>query len=356
MKERTRWIDALKGIAILGVVMVHFGKQELPQQYEILVASGKYGVQMFFIISAYLLFVSLENLNNKSIFQWYKKKTKRIILLYYVMLVVCILSEGQKYWLGSVEKITHGNIIAHILGLHALNPYYMNSIIGVEWYIGNYFLLILISPILFRIINTLESSIVLFVASLVINVFMRQIPSPLVQNDKYLWDNYLNSYGIMAQVPVIALGIMLYFLVNKEKIFQSYKRKKILSYSILVGMLFFMCSLMKGVNVSNIQPHILYALVFMGIIFSQIIYESPLLNNTFLSFLGRKSYGIYLIHFYLIQSDVHSWIDYLRVKNVYIKWILGYVLILGTSLVLAEGIEYCCTKIGKCRRLYCKKE
>ena len=58
MKES--WIDALKGIGICMVVMPHCELYKLPNKFGMLCSFGQYGVGLFFILSAYLSFVSFE--------------------------------------------------------------------------------------------------------------------------------------------------------------------------------------------------------------------------------------------------------------------------------------------------------
>lgn len=63
-KSRTTWIDSLKGIAICGIVMVHNSASSLPGLFGKIENTGKNGVQLFFLLSAYLTFVSLERFFN----------------------------------------------------------------------------------------------------------------------------------------------------------------------------------------------------------------------------------------------------------------------------------------------------
>lgn len=59
-KARISWIDSLKGIAICGIIMIHSGGADLPSLFGKIGNIGKNGVQLFFLISAYLSFISLE--------------------------------------------------------------------------------------------------------------------------------------------------------------------------------------------------------------------------------------------------------------------------------------------------------
>lgn len=157
MKERERdftkeknWLDSLKGIAILSVVCVHNGVEGLESNisHQIISQMGS-GVQLFFIISGYLAYFSLENYmkdREQTIWEavkWVILKIIRLMPLYYLSIILSLLLNGTggRYWLGSLPQITGTNIIFHFLFLHGLNPYYVNSIIGggmVYWFAGLY--------------------------------------------------------------------------------------------------------------------------------------------------------------------------------------------------------------------------
>lgn len=56
----SRSINFYKGIAMLCVIATHAGAGSLPYKLGIIGANGARGVQLFFLISSYLAFVSFE--------------------------------------------------------------------------------------------------------------------------------------------------------------------------------------------------------------------------------------------------------------------------------------------------------
>lgn len=54
-------IDSLKGIGILGVVLVHYSIKASNDLISGIVFNGARGVQLLFIINAYLIFTSLSS-------------------------------------------------------------------------------------------------------------------------------------------------------------------------------------------------------------------------------------------------------------------------------------------------------
>lgn len=338
--NRQIWIDGLKGISILGVIIAHFGIQELPESWKPYFSFGARGVEVFFIVGAYLAFSSLEKISKSSTLQWYKKKMINLIPLYYTSLVLYLLIlGGYQYWLGSVGRVTSGNIISHLFFLHVFNPYWMDSIQGIEWYLGVYVIFLLMAPFLHKIINSLEKALCFFMASLFINECIVRLPSPLPEIDYYIWKDYISAFCITAKLPVIALGIILFFLI-KERVLEQYIGRKYLSYLILGLGMFLLYNLINGGSFPVITIYIVYGMVFMLIIFSQIIYPSKILCNKLFVIMGKNSYGIYLLHFFFIRLKVGKYVLKLGIENPYCNWILGYVLIVGLSYGCAEIFNY----------------
>lgn len=58
--------------------------------------------------------------------------------------------------MGDQDTVTIANIAAHILFLNGLNPYWMNSIIGVEWSIAVECMFYLLVPVLCKLIRSVR--------------------------------------------------------------------------------------------------------------------------------------------------------------------------------------------------------
>tara|TARA_B100000886_G_C20327296_1_gene450822 strand:+ start:582 stop:845 length:264 start_codon:yes stop_codon:yes gene_type:complete len=76
-------IDGLKGIAILGVVFFHINENIMP--------SGFLGVDIFFVISGYLITKSLDRNNLNNLFDFLLDFYKKRLLRIYPSLVIYIL-------------------------------------------------------------------------------------------------------------------------------------------------------------------------------------------------------------------------------------------------------------------------
>src|SRR5262249_14464866 len=62
MQKRLAYVDGLRGVAVLMVFMIHCGSpalRSLGEYGNLLVSHGRYGVAVFFVVSAYTLCLSM---------------------------------------------------------------------------------------------------------------------------------------------------------------------------------------------------------------------------------------------------------------------------------------------------------
>ena len=89
--NRSIYLDFLKGIAIVAVVLYHFGGGLLPYGY--------LGVDIFFVIGGYLTIGSLKRQIEGGKFNFWRFLFRKIIRLYPLVIFVSIISMGIGYFL-----------------------------------------------------------------------------------------------------------------------------------------------------------------------------------------------------------------------------------------------------------------
>ena len=57
--KRVNWIDVLKGIAVCGIIMIHTCTIYFGTVLDRIIAIGKHFVTLFFLLSVYLMFQSV---------------------------------------------------------------------------------------------------------------------------------------------------------------------------------------------------------------------------------------------------------------------------------------------------------
>ena len=106
MKYRAE-IDGLRALAVVPVILFHAGFE--------LFSGGYLGVDIFFVISGYLIssiiFSEVEN-NNFSIIEFYVRRTKRIVplLLFVIFVFFFVFWDGYPYCRNNVHLKLNSNL------------------------------------------------------------------------------------------------------------------------------------------------------------------------------------------------------------------------------------------------------
>ena len=136
-------LDALRGIAILGVVMSHIAASWMnhvksPLMVPLLGVDavelfffGTYGVTLFFLLSGYLLTWTEEKrarLGTYSVRSYALRRTLRLVPAYYVaLLIVVVLGLYQAIEVSAIDVLLHATF------LHGLNPHTASSLDPAWW-------------------------------------------------------------------------------------------------------------------------------------------------------------------------------------------------------------------------------
>ena len=329
MQTRLKVVDALRGLAILGVVSVHTS-QFFTSGSEIgdnLISSGRFGVQLFFLLSAFSLALSWtrsdEKLNKIKFF--YLKRAQKIVPLFFILtLYYFFVSEGS--------SLSLQYFILLISFAFIFMPEMVINIIPGSWSIGIEFLFYLIFPLLILKIQNRKNFLHLFSFMFISNCLFIE---PKINN--YLVDQgldnsvisnflYLNPFN---QLSVFALGLYLVSFQN----FQSWKfEARVLlptAFIVFVNQ-FFLGSIYKSTG-------ILFMLVILGLF---LLFRLSLMVNfkspAILERLGKFSYEIYFAHF-LVLDFLDGLID---LKSNLIIFLGTLLLTLLISLIIAHIFDF----------------
>jgi len=272
------YIDIMRGIAVLGVIAVHtcqYGSFQIIQQsIKNLLGNGARGVQLFYLVSAFTLFLSMKNRKENEcnyIRNFFIRRFFRIAPMYYLGIIYYLWQDGfgPRYWLGDATHISIGNIISNIFFLHGFNPYWINSLVPGGWSIAIEMIFYGIFPFVFLRLKNINQAIKLFIGSLVIRLVLQYILSKFdpIKSD-HLWSEYLFLY-FPSQFPVFVLGIIMYFYIIERQKISIYSNEILLILAIL-----FLAQIATGINLfSSLLPnHIMFGIgfLFFGISLSKI--------------------------------------------------------------------------------------
>lgn len=347
--NRSQVLDSLKGIGIVIVLLFHSGALGYGGMMEKVRVVLERGVHLFFVVSVILMFLSLEHAGcGKSDFKaakWYYNKFLRLIPLYYLALMVYFIINGfePSYWSGS-HGINIWTALTNFLFLNGFWPWHINAIMA-NWYIGTLAIFIMISPILFKLIKNVWQAFYFTVFNFGLMLFCKYVIAGIYPGqDTAIWVSYWTKTSIFQELPIIGIGIMLYFIIYKEKWTDKLSARvkecgingAAVSNVMLIFILFFAIEVVDA-GVSSF----IYCLCIGLIVFTQYVSPSKMITNSFFVFMGKYSYGIYLSHYLILDAIVDPLVRLCGNEHIAytIACVVTGVLSLLLSMVLTKYVE-----------------
>ena len=310
--KKLDYIDALRGLAILAVLTVHtnqYGNTTLPNTIKNIIGEGSRGVQLFYLASAFTLFLSFKNRYTKEILpfrNFFIRRLFRIAPMYYLGICYYLFQDGfgPRYFLGDETHISTLNIFSNFTFLHGFNPYWINSLVPGGWSIAVEMTFYAIMPLLFFKIKNINQAFLFFLLStslsLVLNLVLMKFP--LIASES-LWVDFLFLY-FPSQLPVFSLGIILYFIIAENESIKFISGKSLLLFSGMV-----MIQLSTGFQF--ISHHVIFGLAFLVLAYGLSIYRFKLIVNPVINYIGKVSYSMYLVHIaVLFWLNNYNLVDY----------------------------------------------
>ncbi|WP_347992662.1 acyltransferase family protein [uncultured Eubacterium sp.] len=351
-KNYIEGLDAMRGIAILGVVFYHLIPGKFP--------GGFLGVNMFFVLSGYLIYkgAEWEVTNGKySVQKFYMKRIKKIFPPLIIM--ICSVCGMLAIFIPEVLKGKTSEIISVFGGYNNLWQIQQNASYFARmsnqspfthlWAIAIEMQFYIVWPVLFFMIKRSEkyfskkkTLIIIALVVLVGGAWMSVLYSP--QNDvSRLY------YGTDTRMFSLLMGVLVAIIQNNLK----HSESKIVSYAknIFLVMLSVVCICgyfivegqsayvyLGGLFVNSVICALI-VLLMSGSGFSRVIEKSPL------TIVGKISYEIYLWMYPIIFI-----FGYYKANYGIASWVIQILLILGIAIV-----QNCFTKRLNTNRIRGKK-
>jgi peptidoglycan/LPS O-acetylase OafA/YrhL len=360
--KRFAFVDALRGLAIILVILHHTNLQieGVPGLLHRLSTQGARGVQLFFVMSAFTLFLSMQSRRNEKakMLNFLIRRFFRIAPLFYIGIIFYLIINGFQPRFGQELGVTLPSIIATATFLNGWSPYWINNVVPGGWSIAVEMMFYLMIPFLFSNIKHLLSAIMLTVVSFLGSVilYLSLEKTPLI-HEIQAWKNFI-FYWLPNQLPVFFLGIVLYFIFSK---FQNTHNSDIASsqtFSIKRQKLGNNLLLLSGSGFiilcylpSDPIRHFLYGIVFVCLALALILHPSRIFVNPFFCYIGKVSYSGYLSHFFVLQL-VKDWVQpfltsFSPLLQFPIVFIITLVMTMLISTISYMFIEEPSQKIGK---------
>lgn len=330
------FIDALRGIAILLVVITHVASITPPSLpvLRLIAANGAYGVQLFYVVSALTLFLSTDqrsHLEKNPTRNFFIRRLFRIVPLFYlsVLAYTLVFGTGPNYW--APNGLDWWHYALTLLFLNGWHPEAINAIVPLGWSIAIEMTFYPLIPFLYKKVKDAAGAIVLIVASLILQIVLVTVYKPflmqyatgyIVQAYFYLW--------FFAQLPVFGLGILAYQILRNQPV----QNKSLGGALVFLFLFMFAAFLQTNTYMGFIPAHIFYGVAFIVLTLGLYFNPVKIFVNPFTKWIGKISYSLYLVHFIFLPY-LHKWINF-EMFGKTVQFTLYFIIL----MVISSGISY----------------
>ncbi|MEG0244933.1 MAG: acyltransferase [Pseudomonas sp.] len=330
------YIDALRGVAIALVVLVHASQSVKPLSDVLMriMAEGARGVQLFYIASAITLCMSWSARRKddlRPVRDFYLRRIFRIAPMFYLAIVLFLFLNGAVASYFAPNGISWWFVPVTALFLHGFHPETINSVVPGGWSVAVEMTFYLIFPLLVRI-EKLKYLLLLLAVSLLLQKVNAPIAGLVFQYEpaqRYLIDVFA-FYNFISQFPVFVMGLITYRYLAEQR--------KVDAKTVMVALaVFFVLSIeFWHPQQAFVQSHVIAGAIFA--IFSIFLARKPisLLVNPLMVLLGKLSFSMYLVHIAILkllsgtriptamgEGDVNSVLFFLFVLSItaVVSWV-----------------------------------
>ncbi|TGE27551.1 acyltransferase family protein [Hymenobacter metallicola] len=349
------YIDALRGVAVLAVLLVHcalFGTNTPNHPlFAAVVQQGARGVQLFYVLSALTLYLSMGSRARQEqhpTLNFFLRRFFRIAPLFYCAILYYLWQDGwgPRAWLGDAPAVTLPQVLSTMSFSNGWNPRWINSIVPGGWSIAVEMSFYLILPLVFLWVNSLQRAVWLVaLTTLGAVAFVLWFGRHPLIPEASLWADFL-FLAFPTQLPIFAMGIVLFFLLRTpqaDPLSSAPSRAWLLLLT--VGLL--VARLLFGDLVPN---YLCFGVVFVLLTYALSLYPIRLLVNPLTIYAGKISYSMYLTHFAVLHLMTHLHLtDFIMQPGLspgLLNYALRYLTLLGLDLLVATTTYHLIEKPG----------
>jgi len=311
--NRFQFVDSLRGMAILGVMVTHIGSMTL-NGHPGLAASlrkitvlGGMGVPLFYLVSAFtimLMYSKRVGTEVAPVGSFYIRRIMRIAPVYWGGIVLYAALYGLTGSRGWQEGPELWHYPIHIAFLNMTNPFTPSTVVPGGWSISNEIIFYAIFPAIFGLIKSPRRALLFFVACVALSPLAEQLARLLVHTEfsaatpkqaehfAYRW--------LPNQLSCFAAGFVFYHLFSQVKTIPAGLTSRVAKIGFalaLVALPLVILPARKG----PLQENHLWIMWFLLLATTMYLYQWPLLVNGVLAWIGKVSFSCYIFHFAVIE-------------------------------------------------------
>ncbi|QZA71212.1 acyltransferase [Pantoea phage AH07] len=331
------FIDSLRGIAALSVLIVHLGRLttpsiEAPAWIFPLTDIGGTGVLLFFVLSAFTLSLSMKSRKDEAnpLRNYFIRRFFRIAPLFYVVMIATYFRDIYVFgvWQPWSEVLKSMFFVLNFF------PGSEQGFVWASWTIGAEMAFYAIFPIIFKLSKNLRSSLLILLASFFLRWFWQLFIFNKMGDTPEASAFY--SISIIHHLPHFIMGIVTYHVYEVTK-HKSLNRIACFAFLVALPALIFTLLAYKVISYNILGDRstscsLLFSIIIIGV--SKVKLKAVV--NKFTIYVGKVSYSVYLIHanvIYFAGSYISSLLDGYTYSGW--KYILCLVCVLSITLALS---------------------
>lgn len=326
---RYPYLNALRGLAALWVVVVHVAmmpqpRMELPDWFDIYVTKGVMGVELFFVVSAFSLCLSMPRHAGEERPQlgFALRRFFRIAPLFYLMIIVTGFFNPADF------AYNWKSIAANMLFIFNFIPGhgYQTSVVLAGWTIGVEMVFYLIFPFIYARTRNIWLSIVALCLSLVVaKVFSMTIAHFVADPGTY------SLLSIFYRAPIFMFGLIAFYATPLLK---DRPDKKYIGAALLASVPVLFYAVTSG-PLPFIDQYYWEGLMFACLVVGLGLCPIRPLVNPLIAWIGEISYSVYLVHSPII---VLLFPLYKEIQASGMSRLAGYFIALGITLLCVISV------------------
>ncbi|MFT3704045.1 MAG: acyltransferase [Agriterribacter sp.] len=319
-KGRYNELDALRGIAAIFVLLFHYTLHR--PQANLGFRFGVTGVDLFFIISGFVIFMTLKKVKDSS--EFIIGRISRLYPTYwacvtFTFILICISAVNSGSRIDFVQYLVNLTMFQYYFRIRDIDGPYWTLLIEMVFYIS---IILIFYFKMMRFLKPIGISVAVTAAVLCFFFGNNKIV------EKIFWVIPLLSF-----IPLFLAGIIFYEIYTvKEKLLQNY----------LIIALCFICQITlfpKGRSAEYITTpeYFLVLICYFSLFILFVHHKLNFIVTGVTIFLGKISYSVYLIHQYIsIKVIIPYLTDTLHINF----WIAALGVALPVVLILASLLTY----------------
>ena len=340
-------IDILRALAVIAVVVYHFfvllGLTHIPL-FPYMKTFGSLGVPLFFVISGYLIYRSVErNITQKGrkrgLLNYFFHRLFRILPAYYfnlfiVFIMASFVLNHDYFYSASFFKQFFTNLTFTSYFVHKTAGFGIN---GAYWTLGIEMIWYIVAPLFFIFFKNTRVLLFIVLLSFVYTwgVDMGYLDTFFGLNEKagnYRLLLWYYSTQLPGQITYFISGILIY----KYTLSPS-ADKTVRNYLLASGMLVLFTGIMGYTNIylNFLSSHVLL-LVVTGTLFV-LLYTTKVKGAAFIEWIGKISYSLYLWHMPILYAMNRSHI--LEYRSMFETVLFFLILLFSISSMSYYFIE-----------------